>query len=341
MLEARGTVVRRVTVWFAASSFLLVAFSAGFLYWSLKSTLSEQRARIVETIQEKPRLPRRVQGAVKEAQQESVYRQGHVLRAHGRRLILICIVALIAFMIIGRRAALRALKPLDESYERLRRFSSDIAHELRTPLNNLTGEMQLALTRARDPEEHRRVLASCIEECDRMNRIIDILLFLAESERPETVVKKDTLDLAEELPVIAEFYEPSAHEKGVKLTVEAPAGLKVRAERTLFQRALGNLIINALRYTDRGGQVTVTATKADGTVAVIVEDTGVGIQAEHLPRIFDRFYRVDRARSPSRDGGGFGLGLSLVRSIVRLHGGEAMAESHVGQGSRFTLRFPC
>lgn len=228
---------------------------------------------------------------------------------------------------------------LEDSFARLSRFSADIAHELRTPVNNLRGEAEVALGRARTPEEYREVLGSCLEECGRLARLIDSLLFLARAENPRTQIDRESVDVGRELEAVRDFHDAAATESGVRLTVHAPADLVVSADRMLLQRAVANLVANALAHTPAGGHVRLTG-RADGTaVTVEVADTGPGIASEHLPHVFDRFYRADAARGGGATGR-VGLGLAIVKSIAVLHGGTASIASGAGAGTRVTLTFP-
>jgi two-component system heavy metal sensor histidine kinase CusS len=230
------------------------------------------------------------------------------------------------------------LARLEESFARLARFSADIAHELRTPVNNLRGEAEVALGRPRSPEEYREVLGSCLEECGRLAGLIDSLLFLARAEDPRTQVERERLDVGRELAAVRDLYEAAATEAGVTLTAAAQGDVSADLNRPLLHRAVGNLVENALRHTGRGGRVGLTATRHSGDVCVEVADTGRGIDAAHLPYLFDRFYRVDSARSSAR--GGVGLGLAIVKSIAELHGGSVSLSSEVGRGTQVTLRIP-
>ncbi|MBI3664664.1 MAG: heavy metal sensor histidine kinase [Acidobacteria bacterium] len=230
------------------------------------------------------------------------------------------------------------LDRLEDAFARLSRFSADIAHELRTPINNLRGEMEVGLAKARTPEEYCEVLGSSLEECVRLSRLIDRLLFLARAESPETHINREPLDVARELTALREFYEAAAGEAGVALELNVSSGVTAELDRTLFQRAVGNLVENALAHTPRGGAVKLTAAQENGNLRIQVADTGCGIPADHLSHVFDRFHRVDRARS--KHSGGVGLGLAIVSSITHLHGGTAHIESEVGRGTRVTLTFP-
>jgi two-component system heavy metal sensor histidine kinase CusS len=230
------------------------------------------------------------------------------------------------------------LDRLEESFQRLSRFSADIAHELRNPVNNLRGEAEVALGKSRTPEEYRGVLESCLEECGRLSGMIDGLLFLARAENPRMQIERQDVDLAGELAAVREFYEPAAAESGIQLRVEAPSMLTASLDRVLFQRAVGNLVTNALAHTGRGGTIHLRAFRHNNSACVEVTDTGSGIDAVHIPHLFDRFYRADPAR-PSANGR-VGLGLAIVKSIAHLHGGTAKIESTVGQGTTVRLSFP-
>lgn len=230
------------------------------------------------------------------------------------------------------------LDGLEDAFARLARFSSDIAHELRTPLNNMRGEVEVALGKVRSPEEYREVLESSLEECLRLSRMIDRLLFLARADHPETQIRREPVDIGSELRAVREFYEAAASEAGVSLEVAAAPGLVAPLDRTLFQRAVGNLIENSLAHTNSSGHILLACQCNNGTMLVSVADDGCGIPAEHLPRVFDRFHRVDTARS--QNDGGAGLGLAIVKSVAMLHGGEARIESAPGHGTQVTLSFP-
>jgi len=227
---------------------------------------------------------------------------------------------------------------LEESFGRLSRFSADIAHELRTPVNNLRGEAEVALRQLRTADEYRGVLESLLEEAVRLSRMIDSLLFVARAEHPETEISREPLRIADELAVVKEFYDAPASEAGVSIVIDADRSLYAELDRTLWQRALSNLVANALDYTPRGGAITLRAQQCGSDVLIHVSDTGVGIPSDSLPRVFDRFYRADSARRGPA--GRLGLGLALVKSIVTLHGGSVDVESEVGRGTTVTLRVP-
>lgn len=230
------------------------------------------------------------------------------------------------------------LQRLEESFGRISQFSADIAHELRTPISNLWGELEVALGRPREPVQYREALESAVEECARLSQMIQALLFVAQTEQPDAALRMERLNLGRELAALAEFFDAAASEAGVRLQVQVAPGLVLRADRMLLQRAVGNLIGNALAHTPAGGAILLSAQPQDERVRIGVADTGCGIDPLHLPHLFERFYRADPARSRAR--GGLGLGLALVRNIVRLHGGEVGVESAPGQGTRIWLDLP-
>lgn len=230
------------------------------------------------------------------------------------------------------------LDHLEDAFARLARFSSDIAHELRTPINNIRGEIEVTLGKTRSPEEYREVLGSALEECLRVSRMIDSLLFLARAENPRTEIRREMLDVGKELASVREFYDPAAADAGVRLDLSVSGAITAPLDRTLFQRAIGNLIENALAHTNPGGHISMEALRDDGMLRISVADDGCGIPAEHLPHVFERFHRVDPARS--KNSGGAGLGLAIVKSVANLHGGDAQIQSSAGSGTRVTLRMP-
>ena len=229
------------------------------------------------------------------------------------------------------------LDRLEASFSRLSQFSSDLAHELRTPINNLLGEAQVALTKARTAEEYRGVVESSVEELERLSRMIGSMLFLANADHAETVITALWLDARRELEKIAEFYQVVADETGAQIRCMGDA--KVFADPMLFRRATGNLLSNALRHSSPGGEIRMTVTgETNGGVTVAVRNSGPGIPAEHLSKIFDRFYRVEPSRGKVLEGAG--LGLAIVKTIMHAHGGEVTVESTPEVSTVFTLQFP-
>lgn len=231
------------------------------------------------------------------------------------------------------------LDRLEESFERISRFSADIAHDLRTPVNNIRGEAEVALARARTEDEYRDVLGSCLEETVRLSNLISDLLFLARAESPLAHLHWGRVDMRELLTGVRDYYEGMAAEGGISLsTANGDQPVIAEVDRTLVRRAVGNLVANAVAHTPPGGSVVLRTNADSGSVRIEVSDTGVGIPPEALPRVFDRFFRVDKSRSQAS--GGTGLGLAIVQSIMVLHNGSAEIQSQPGHGTRVTLRMP-
>ncbi|HEX4773055.1 MAG TPA: heavy metal sensor histidine kinase [Bryobacteraceae bacterium] len=231
------------------------------------------------------------------------------------------------------------LDGLEESFERISRFSADIAHDLRTPVNNIRGEAEVALARARTVEEYRDALGSCLEEAVRLSNLIGDLLFLARAESPLALLHRERTDVAQLLTRVREYYEALAADAGVLLTTACLGEPVIAAvDQSLIQRAVSNLVSNAVAHTPSGGSILMTAKTNVSNLHIEVSDTGVGIPAEALPRVFDRFFRVDTSRS--RIFGGTGLGLAIVQTIALLHGGNVQISSKQGEGTRVTLDLP-
>ena len=226
----------------------------------------------------------------------------------------------------------RMLERLEDSFERLSRFSSNIAHELRTPISNLMGETEVALGRSLTAEQYREVLASSLEEYQRLSHFIDSLLFLARAETANLQIHKSDFAAEESISAVMEFYEPLAKESHVELTNTGKA--RIRGDEPLFRRAISNLLSNALRHVAPGGSVTIEAGSEPTAVIVAVKDNGGGVAPKDLPKLFDRFYRGENSRD------GVGLGLSIVKSIMSLHHGTVQIASEPGKGTTVVLRFP-
>ncbi len=227
------------------------------------------------------------------------------------------------------------LERLQASFRRLSDFSSDIAHELRTPVSNLLTQTQVTLSKARTSEEYRDILASNAEEFEHLSRMIADMLFLAKSDNDLIVPSRETIDLVAEAKSLCEFYEALAAEENIELSCSG-SGV-VSGDRLMLRRAINNLLSNAIRHTPEGGRVAVRVADDGATLKLSIENTGETIPAEHLPRLFERFYRADSSRQ--RFGEGAGLGLAITRSILRAHGGEAFVRSEHGV-TTFELQIP-
>ena len=227
------------------------------------------------------------------------------------------------------------LDRLEDSFRRLSQFSTDIAHELRTPVNNLMMQAQVALSRARTPEEYRDLLGSSVEEYERLARMISDMLFLAKADNGLVVPRREVVDLAVEAGRLADFFEPLAAERNVHIAVEGAA--RTQGDRLMLDRAVSNLLSNAVRHAAPGSSVTVRLSSDAKGAIVTVENEGSEIAPEHLSRVFDRFYRADPSRHDSAESSG--LGLAITQSIVHAHGGRIEAVSEGGR-TRFTLLLP-
>jgi len=230
----------------------------------------------------------------------------------------------------------RMLDRLQEDFQRLTDFASDLAHELRTPISNLLTQTQVALATKRDAATYRDILASNAEEFERLARMASDMLFLAKTERDADLQGVERFSARREAQALLEFYEAVADEKHVRLHLEGDGDIE--GDRLMFRRALSNLLSNAVRHTPEAGTVTIRITSAGQAATVAVENTGADIDPKVLPRLFDRFYRADPSRAhPDSDGSG--LGLAITRAIAQAHGGSVTASS--GQGRTcFTLVFP-
>lgn len=223
---------------------------------------------------------------------------------------------------------------LEEEFTRLSNISDDIAHELRTPLTNLITQTQVALSRPRDDEQYRETLHSSLEEYERLADMVNKMLWLAKSEHGLVRPVLSEIELGLEVRKVVEYFEALAEERGVRLRIEAEQCM-VRGDRELLRRAISNLVSNALSHTPAQREICIRFSAREGNITLAVENEGPDIPPEHLPRLFDRFYRVDSAR---RDGDGAGLGLAIVRKIAELHDGSVDARSANGMTTfRFTL----
>ncbi|WP_020657071.1 heavy metal sensor histidine kinase [Massilia niastensis] len=237
------------------------------------------------------------------------------------------------------------LDRLEEGVQRLSGFAADLAHDMRTPINNLMVETQVALSRPRNVEEYQALLASNLEEYDRLSRMIENTLFLARADNAQVRLDREMLDAHAELQRIRDYFEILAEEAGVvlELAPAEPGGSQVYAEPILFQRAVSNLMSNAIAHTPEGGRVSLAVASAappgaESETVITISNTGAGIPSDRLERIFDRYYRGDETRFAC--GYSTGLGLAIVRAIMNLHAGSVAADSQPGRLTTFTLRFP-
>jgi two-component system heavy metal sensor histidine kinase CusS len=227
------------------------------------------------------------------------------------------------------------LARLEDSFSRLSQFSADLAHEIRTPLHNLLGSNSLALNQPRSPAEYQDVLASNIEEFERLNRMAENLMFLARAEHSQRPLHLQTLDLHEVGAELCDYFEALAEDRQLNIVNQLNGTLV--ADQQLLQRALGNLLANAVRHAQAGSTLHLQRRDDEAMCWVGVHNLGQPIAAQHLDKLFDRFYRVDPSRAQPGDSGG--LGLAIVQSIMHLHGGQVQVRSDT-QGTLFELGFP-
>lgn len=225
------------------------------------------------------------------------------------------------------------LERLHHAFEQLQQFSADIAHELRTPVNNLIGESEVALSRVRSLDDYQQLIASNLDEYRRLSQIIEALLFLARADNTEIMAKKQPLDAASQVAAVFSYFDALAEEKNIRLICSGH-GL-VFSDMQLLRRVLSNLVHNSLKYVTHGGEVRVHIEQAATATLITVQDNGAGIESQHLPKIFDRFYRASASRAEQ----GTGLGLAIVKSIMTLHDGSIAIDSRAGYGTTVTLTF--
>jgi two-component system heavy metal sensor histidine kinase CusS len=229
------------------------------------------------------------------------------------------------------------LSRVQESHSRLSNFSANIAHELKSPLNNMLLAIDVALRKARTVEEYRAVLESFAEDGERLSRLVQDLLLVARGKSLDADLERQQIDVASEIEIIREYFAPAAQEREITLKVSHNVSRPINANRILLQRAINNLVDNALKYTPSGGTINLSAVELDRSTKIEVNDTGEGISPEFLPYAFDRF----TVGAPSVAAhNGTGLGLSIVRSVVELHGGSVRIESERGKGTVVTIEIP-
>jgi len=226
---------------------------------------------------------------------------------------------------------------LERSFEQLRRFTSDASHELRTPLTVIRSVGEVALRERHDEAVYRDTIGTMLEEADRLTRLVEELLTLARADGGRLAPRQEPLDLGELAVDTVQQLHVLAEEKGQRLEVSTQP-LRVLGDRTVLRQALANILDNAIKYSPEGTTVSVSVSSDSDMAEVAIADQGSGIAPEHRERIFDRFYRIDPARS--REAGGFGLGLAIARWAVEAHDGQILVEGDVGRGTVFRIRLP-
>lgn len=228
------------------------------------------------------------------------------------------------------------LMRLEEAFRRLTDFSADLAHELRTPINNLMTQTEVALSRSRSSNEYQDVLQSNLEEYSRLARMISDMLFLAKTDNGMFVPTREAIDLGHEIKQLFEFYEVLCEERAIMLVLSGSA--TTTGDRLMLRRALSNLLSNAVKHSPRDSRITIRLeTDGSDAVSIQIENSGEAIPPDRIPRLFDRFYRADAARTASDES--TGLGLAITKSIVEAHGGRISVDSQEGC-TVFTITLP-
>ncbi len=225
---------------------------------------------------------------------------------------------------------------LQASFDQMRQFSTDVSHELRTPLTAIQGQLEVALFTATRKEQLQEAIENALQDVERLSNLVRALLLLSQAESGQIPMNKSVVDLSDVLEDLVDQFQIPAEASELKLMEMHAGPVLCQADRTQIERVVTNLLSNAIKYTAPGGWVRASAEQTGANVRLTVEDSGVGIPQDHLPHIFNRFYRVPDP-NPEK---GLGLGLSFVAAIVKAHGGEIRVESEIGKGSRFEVILP-
>jgi heavy metal sensor kinase len=233
------------------------------------------------------------------------------------------------------------IERLEANFNQVRQFSTDVSHELRTPITVIRGQLEVALFTAKTAEQYREAIVNSLQDIERLSQIVRALLLLSQAETGQVILQKQRLDLVQVTDYVVEQFQIPAEGEQIELKFHAATpNCEGEFDRVQIERMLSNLLSNAIKFTPKGGRVTVTVTRAGDQAEIRVEDTGQGISPEHLPHIFDRFYRVRGPEDHASPEKGLGLGLSFVAWIARAHGGTIDVQSALGVGTTFRIRLP-
>ena len=227
---------------------------------------------------------------------------------------------------------------LERSFSQIRQFSSDASHELRTPLTVLQGQNELILHKERDAKEYQEVIFSNLEEINYMSKVLEDLFILSRSDENQIQLDCKPMNLREVIDEVFGHAEALADEKNIKISIAFLEPVQINGDAIRLRQMIWNILHNAIKYTQPGGQIKISLEDKEDSAFLTIQDTGIGITEEHLPNIFNRFFRVDKSRS--REEGGSGLGLSICKHIVEAHRGQIEVESQLGVGTKFKIRLP-
>ena len=232
----------------------------------------------------------------------------------------------------------RMIQRLESSFNQIRQFSTDVSHELRTPITAIRGQLEVALFTASTAEQYREAMLNSLQDVERLSQIVRALLLLSQAESGQLALQKTRLNLSDLVADVVDQFQIPYEEAGVRLTADLRECF-AEVDRIQIERMISNLLSNAMKYTPAGGEVAVSLRSGPDVLEIVIQDTGCGISSNHLPHIFDRFYRVPGGESSNRERG-LGLGLSFVDWIAKAHGGTVRVESSPGNGSRFLVSLP-
>ena len=234
----------------------------------------------------------------------------------------------------------RMIDRLEASFQQIRQFSTDVSHELRTPITAIRGQLEVALFTAKTNEQYRDAIVNALQDIDRLSQMVRALLLLSQAESGQLALQKARIDLSAVVHDLVEQFQIPAEAAGVHLSAQVPPRCLATVDRVQIERMITNLLSNAVKFTPEGGAVRITLGSDEESAELLVADTGRGIPKQHLPHIFDRFYRVPGSGTAPGPDQGLGLGLSFVAWIVKAHDGVIDVESTPGQGTRFRIKLP-
>ncbi len=234
----------------------------------------------------------------------------------------------------------RMIERLEASFQQMKQFSTDVSHELRTPITGIRGQLEVALFTAKTTDQYREAMFNALQDIDRLSQIVRALLLLSQAESGQLALQKSRLNLCETLEDLVEQFQIPAEASNIRLTADLPGECFAEVDRVQIERMVTNLLSNAIKFTPENGRVSVQLRSYGDHIEIAIEDTGRGIPTEHLPHIFDRFYRVPGSGTAPSPEQGLGLGLSFVAWIVKAHDGKIEVASTPGHGTRFTISLP-